>query len=75
MSFSTCVVRCQQCGNAAGVDLSNYLCTECRVEKRRREDAMFDSSHQPVYHLPSPEEKNKNDKSVYDIFNNIFRRK
>ena len=41
MSYSTCVVKCNQCGNAAGVDLSCGLCTECRVMKRRDEDAMY----------------------------------
>jgi hypothetical protein len=73
MSFSTCVERCIKCGDAGGVDLSSYLCTECRVKKRRQEDASYPP--QP-YHLPSPNEgQNKNDKSISDIFNNIFRRK
>lgn len=70
MSISTCVIRCDQCGDAGGVDLSSYLCTKCRVEKRRQEDVIY--GHGPTQ--PNPPEE-KRDKSISDIFNSIFRRK
>ena len=81
MSFSTCVVRCEKCGECGDVSLSSYLCTKCRVEKRREEDAIYDFAppKSSVYHIPNqtptPTPKEKKDKSITDIFNSIFRRK
>jgi len=41
MSYSTCVINCDRCGNHADVDLSSGLCTKCRVEQRRAEDVAY----------------------------------
>ena len=60
MSYSTCVIGCDKCGDAAGVDLSSGLCLRCRVMKRREEEELYFSLVDDVKKNQQKQSQNKN---------------